>query len=145
MTSWSAWQSARKPNQASSTVPQANNKPSLTVRVFKGRLSANQLIFGGCAVWSLLLISCETAGRIEVAPGTGTPGASYVGSKACAQCHSEVTEHFAGSTHSRLKLTGDKVGSTSCEGCHGPGSLHVQSGGHAGTIVNPRKSPEACF
>ena len=145
MNSRPAWQSDRKPNQPQPVVPQANIEPSLTVRILPGRLSANQLIFGGCALWSLLLISCETAGRIEVAPGAGTPGAAYVGSKACAQCHSEVTGSFAGSTHSRLKLTGDKVGDTNCEACHGPGSLHVQSGGHAGTIVNPRKSPEACF
>ena len=32
-----------------------------------------------------------------------------------------------------------------CESCHGPGSLHVKSGGAAHTIVNPRRSPEACF
>src|ERR1022692_3587771 len=50
---------------------------SLTVRKLR-RLSANQLIFGGCALWSLLLISCETASRIEVPPGAGTPGATYV-------------------------------------------------------------------
>jgi len=112
---------------------------------FSRRLTANQLIFGGCAAWSLLLISCETASRVVLAPGTGTPGAAYVGSKACAQCHSETVTGFAGSTHSRLKLAEEKVGNISCEGCHGPGSLHVQSGGHAGTIVNPRKSPEACF
>jgi DmsE family decaheme c-type cytochrome len=32
-----------------------------------------------------------------------------------------------------------------CESCHGPGSLHVQGGGDRSKIVNPRKSPDACF
>jgi len=36
---------------------------------------------------------------------------------------------------------GRKVGDTSCEACHGPGSLHVQSGGKAGTDHHPHKSP----
>jgi predicted CXXCH cytochrome family protein len=109
------------------------------------RMSANRLIFGGCALWSLLLISCETADRTVVVPGTGVPGAAYVGSKECVQCHAEETSHFAGATHARLRASDSKVGDTGCEVCHGPGSLHVQSGGKAGTIVNPRRSPEACF
>lgn len=96
-------------------------------------------------LWSLLLISCETVNRTVVAPGAGTPGATYIGSKECAQCHSDQTGHFAGSTHARLRIADAKVGDTSCEICHGPGSLHEQSGGKAGTIVNPRRSPEACF
>ncbi|MBM3836068.1 MAG: hypothetical protein FJ403_22955 [Verrucomicrobia bacterium] len=32
-----------------------------------------------------------------------------------------------------------------CESCHGPGSLHNESGGERGTIINPNKSPETCF
>ena len=61
----------------------------------------------------------------------------------CAQCHSDVTDHFAGSTHSRLALTGadPKVGDTGCESCHGPGSLHVAAGGGAGTHRQSRASP----
>jgi predicted CXXCH cytochrome family protein len=109
------------------------------------RWSAIQWIFGVGALWSLLLISCVTADRLVVAPGAGVPGATYVGSQACAQCHVDETSHFAGATHARLKLADVKVGDIGCEVCHGPGSLHVQSGGKAGTIVNPRKSPEACF
>jgi predicted CXXCH cytochrome family protein len=109
------------------------------------RWLTNRVIFAGCALWSLVLISCETAQRTEVAPGLGVPGATYVGSKECVQCHSDKTDHFSGSTHARLRIADAKVGDTSCEACHGPGSLHVQSGGAAGTIVNPRTSPEACF
>jgi predicted CXXCH cytochrome family protein len=105
----------------------------------------NRAIFGGCLLWSLILISCETVQRTVVAPGAGIPGATYVGIKGCVQCHSDKTDHFAGSTHARLRLSDAKVGDISCEACHGPGSLHVQSGGAAGTIVNPHKSPEACF
>ena len=106
---------------------------------------SDRIIFGGCVVWSLLLISCVAVDRAVVVPGTGIAGATYVGSKECIQCHADKTDHFAGSTHARMKLAEAKVGDTSCEACHGPASLHVQSGGKAGTIINPRKSPEACF
>ena len=112
---------------------------------FLSRWSVNQVIFGGCVLWSLLLISCETVDRTVVAPGAGVPGATYIGSKECIQCHEDETKHFAGSTHGRLRLADAKLGDTSCEACHGPGSLHEQSGGKAGTIVNPGRSPEACF
>jgi predicted CXXCH cytochrome family protein len=109
------------------------------------RWLTNKAIYGGCVIWSLLLISCVATDRVVVAPGTGVPGATYAGSKECVQCHADHTDHFAGSTHARLALSDAKVGDTACEACHGPGSLHVQSGGKAGTIINPRKSPEACF
>ncbi len=109
------------------------------------RWSTNRLLFIGCAAWSLLLISCVTADRIVTVPGASVAGATYVGSKECVQCHADETEHFAGSTHARLKLADAKIGDTVCEACHGQGSLHVQSGGKAGTIINPRRSPEACF
>ncbi len=117
----------------------------LRLKLLMRSCSAASAIFVGCGIWALLLISCETVDRVVVAPGVGVPGATYVGSAACAQCHTDETSHFAGATHARLKLAAPKVGDTSCEACHGPGSLHVQSGGAVGTIVNPRKAPEACF
>jgi predicted CXXCH cytochrome family protein len=108
------------------------------------RWTKNKLIFGGVAAWSLLLISCVVADRTVMAPPQ-IPGATYSGTKACAECHSEVTDHFADSTHARLAMEDTKVGNTGCEACHGPGSVHVKAGGGKGSIVNPRKSPEACF
>ena len=103
-----------------------------------------KLLVGGIIAWSALLISCVVADRTLLAPPK-IAGATYIGSKDCAQCHLDKTEHFGTATHSRLALSDAKVGDTGCEACHGPGSLHASSGGARGTIVNPRRSPETCF
>lgn len=110
----------------------------------KPRLTRNVLIFGGIATWGLLLISCVAVNRTMLVPPQ-VAGAEFVGSKECAQCHSDQTDHFETASHARLALTDAKVGDTGCEACHGPGSLHVKSGGTKGTIVNPEESPETCF
>lgn len=102
------------------------------------------LLIGGAAAWGLLLISCVAVDRTLVIPPQ-VAGATYVGSKQCADCHDTETSHFATATHAKLAFGDPKVGSTGCEACHGPGSLHVKAGGGRGTIINPRKSPEACF
>ena len=104
----------------------------------------NRLIFGGLSLWGLVLVSCVVAGRTALAPPK-IAGAEYVGTQECIQCHEDQTEHFATATHSRLQLSDPTVGATGCEACHGPASLHVESGGARGTIINPRESPETCF
>ena len=108
------------------------------------RWTKNTLIFGGIAAWGLLLVSCMSVNRAVLAPPQ-VAGATFVGSKTCNECHANHTEHFASATHARLALADPKLGDTGCEACHGPGSMHNKSGGARGTIVNPGKSPEACF
>jgi predicted CXXCH cytochrome family protein len=108
------------------------------------QLAKKALIPGGLALAGLLLVSCVAVDRTVVAPPM-ISGAQYVGSKQCAQCHTEVVEHFAGSTHARLALADAKLGDTGCEACHGPGSRHVAAGGGPGTIINPRRDPETCY
>ena len=108
------------------------------------RWTKNTLLFGGIAAWGLLLISCVSINRAVLAPPQ-VPGAKFVGSKTCAECHADQTGHFASSTHARVALADPKLGDTGCEACHGPGSIHNKSGGARGTIVNPGKSPETCF
>jgi len=104
----------------------------------------NWLVFAGLSIWGLFVVSCVTTERAVVAPPQ-IAGATYVGSKQCAQCHTDITDHFATASHARLVTTGSNAKDTGCENCHGPGSLHVKAGGGAGTIINPRKSPETCF
>src|SRR5437868_849044 len=95
---------------------------------------------------SVILLSCESlnSGRSIVAPPQ-IAGADYVGSEKCAECHEDVTRNFRTATHARLKAPGDNSRNIGCESCHGPGSKHVNSGGAAHTIINPRKSPDTCF
>jgi len=104
----------------------------------------NTFIFGGVALWAVLLISCTMVDRTVVAPPQ-VAGASFVGSKECAQCHEETVKGFDTATHAKLIVQGENAKGLGCESCHGPGSKHVQAGGGKGTIVNPGKSPEACF
>src|SRR5687767_12178181 len=104
----------------------------------------HKLLFPAIALWGLLLVSCLMVDRTVLAPPQ-IAGATFVGTKDCSQCHEDQTAHFASATHSRLALSDVKAGEIGCEACHGPGSLHTQSGGARGTIVNPRRSPETCF
>ena len=102
------------------------------------------LIFGGAAAWGLLLVSCVVADRTIVAPPQ-VAGATFVGSKKCAECHEELTGSFDGATHNKIAMKDAKGVDIGCESCHGGGSLHVKAGGSKGTIVNPSISPETCY
>lgn len=107
-------------------------------------LTKNTLVFGGAAVWGMLLISCVAVNRTMLAPPF-IPGATLVGDKGCAECHSEVTSNFNSATHAKISLAEGNVGMTGCESCHGAGSLHVKAGGSKSTIINPGKNPDVCF
>lgn len=111
---------------------------------YKPRWNKNTFIFGGAAAWALLLVGCVMADRTMVAPPS-VAGATFVGSEKCSQCHDGITSKFHDASHAKMMAPGDNAKDIGCESCHGPASLHVKSGGGAGTIKNPKNSPETCF
>lgn len=74
------------------------------------------------------VISCTTVHRAVVELPM-VPGATYIGSKECEQCHDKIYKDFATADHARLIAAGPNALDAGCESCHGPASLHAQSGG----------------
>src|SRR5215467_11224075 len=74
------------------------------------------------------VMSCRTVNRsVVVLPEV--PGAKYIGSKECEQCHDKIYKDFATADHARLIAPGPNANNAGCESCHGPCSLHSESGG----------------
>jgi predicted CXXCH cytochrome family protein len=87
------------------------------------------LILAGLSlILVLAAISCSTTNRaVVILPDV--PGAKYIGSKECEQCHDKIYRDFATADHSRLIAEGPNALSAGCESCHGPCNLHSESGG----------------
>ena len=95
---------------------------------------------------ALFLISCSSMANRSIVAPLEIPGAHFVGSQVCFQCHTQITRAFPASPHAHLVVENATLpGGTGCESCHGPGSLHVEAGGGARFIINPHKEPDACF
>jgi len=72
--------------------------------------------------------SCRTVDRVTVML-PNVPGANYIGSKECEQCHEQLYRDFQTADHSLLTMGGPNTLNAGCESCHGPASLHSDSGG----------------
>jgi predicted CXXCH cytochrome family protein len=72
--------------------------------------------------------SCRTVKRVAVTL-PHIPGAEYIGTAACAECHEEMVRDFHTADHAALLSSGPNALPVGCESCHGPSSLHSNSGG----------------
>jgi predicted CXXCH cytochrome family protein len=79
-------------------------------------------------VLPLAISSCRSVHR-AVVQLPDVPGAKYIGSKECEQCHERLYRDFATATHAHLIAEGPPPIDAGCESCHGPCSLHSDSGG----------------
>lgn len=86
----------------------------------------------GLVAWLAAVISCSTVHRAVVELPM-VPGAKYIGSKECEQCHDKLYKDFATADHARLMTAGPNALEAGCESCHGPASLHSDSGGEVKT------------
>ncbi len=84
-------------------------------------------MMGGLVI-VLGVIACGTVHR-SVVLLPDVPGAKYIGSKECEQCHDEIYKDFVTADHARLVAAGTNSINAGCESCHGPCSLHSDSGG----------------
>lgn len=86
------------------------------------------LWLGQVILLGAIAMSCRTVNRVAVVL-PDVPGASYIGSKECEQCHEDIYKSFQTADHSILTMGGPNTLNAGCESCHGPGSLHSESGG----------------
>jgi predicted CXXCH cytochrome family protein len=94
----------------------------------QGRPGRKLALAAGVIILVLAVISCSTISH-EAVMLPEVPGAKYIGSSECEQCHEEIYRSFQTADHSRLIAQGTNSINVGCESCHGPCSLHSDSGG----------------
>ena len=133
------------------------------IRRWPGRWKRGLVLSLGVVALVAAAISCRSVNR-SVVLLPDVPGAKYIGSKECEQCHDKLYKDFATADHARLIAEGPNALNAGCESCHGPCSLHSESGGEvkppysftagrpapgsfgARLAVEPRRSKETvCF
>jgi hypothetical protein len=89
-----------------------------------------------------VVISCVSVSRVIMAPPQ-IPGATFVGSQTCEQCHDNITKRFKTATHALLKAEGANAANVGCESAPWPAVFTTNPAPL--THHQSQKSPEICF
>lgn len=94
------------------------------------------LVRTGLALVGLLAIGSNAAWA------QAASNASYIGEKACIDCHGQESKHFGDTLHAKLFRTNPKnlLQKQVCESCHGPGSLHAKNTKNKSLIIGFTKA-----
>lgn len=114
--------------------------PFIKHPLLRGRRGRSLALAAGVVVLLLAVISCSTVNN-EVVMLPDVPGAKYIGSSECEQCHEEIYRGFRTADHSRLIAAGTNSMNVGCESCHGPCSLHSDSEKPCRLTVSPPVVP----
>ena len=85
----------------------------------RGRRAFRLVAASAAGVLLLAVISCSSLSRQAVVLPE-VPGAKYIGSAECDQCHDDICQSFKTADHSRLIAQGRNGLDAGCESCHGP-------------------------
>lgn len=118
-----------KPATVAAEVTRRNHSDAKKATCSRRRLQRAGALFLAAAIFlAFAAISCRTVSRVSVKL-PDVPGAKYIGSKECEQCHEEIYKSFQTADHAVLTMGGPNVLNAGCESCHGPSSIHSDSGG----------------
>ena len=79
-------------------------------------------------IFGLLTVAVLLAAPPIAAAAPAVPGATYVGSETCKQCHEDQFKKLDATLHSRVLGERGRTAlqQQACESCHGPGSKHLE-------------------
>ena len=84
------------------------------------------------------------------APAAPPSAATYVGDKACIECHDTEGESYHKTIHAKAQNPRTPAAAHGCETCHGPGSVHAEDPSIPGSIrrfkaMQPRDVSDTCL
>ena len=95
-------------------LPDSPNPANSWWRQHGGKVALVALV----AIVAGVAVSCASSVNRGFVLAPAIPGATYVGSDGCEQCHEQVTKHFASATHARLIAKGPNGGiDVGCQEC----------------------------